>query len=234
MRGQIAVGEAACSLAISIKPSDTDAYELRGYAYLIEHRFERAEADFLTALKARPNEPEDLAGYGQSLSGLGQFPQAVAQFSKAVALAPGNAAYLNGLCWARAGTGRDLGTALEECIAALVLAPAMAAPLNSRGLVELRMARYQAAIVDYTASLAANARQPSAMFGRGLAHLELGQTDQGRTDIQTAREGDADIDTLYVTLGVLPRDCQAKGKVKCPAGFPMPITGSKFLIARGE
>ena len=231
-RGRIGEGEQACSTAIQFDPKDGDAYELRGYAYLIEHRFERAEADFQAALKLRPDNPEDLAGYGQSLSGLGRFNEAVIQFDKAVAQEPNDAAYRNALCWAVAGTGKNLDRALDECNRAIALAPGKAAPLNSRGLVELRMGRYQPAIADYTQSVAANVYQPSAYFGRGLARLATGQKEAGATDIRTARNGDADIDGMFVMLGVLNRECAAGVTAKCPAGFPKRTEEGKWMVAK--
>jgi len=217
--GWLSQGERACGQAIAFDPKDPNAYDLRGYAYLIERRFELAEADFRAALKLTPKSAQDLAGYGQSLTGLGQFAEAVTQFSKAVALAPANAAYRNGLCWARAGTGKNLKRALADCNAALLLVPGTPGPLNSRGLVELRLGRFNTAITDYTAALAVRPQLPPARFGRGLAHLELGQIAAGGADILGARNADPEIDALFVQLGVLSREC-GQGKQQCPAGFP--------------
>ncbi|HWY62304.1 MAG TPA: tetratricopeptide repeat protein [Rhizomicrobium sp.] len=226
-RGLTAKAEEACGRAIAINPKDADTYELRGYAYLIEHRFEHAEADFRVVLKLRSESAEVLAGLGQSLNGLGQFDRAVAQFAKAAALAPKNAAYRNGLCWARAGTGKNLKQALADCNAALALAPGTPGPLNSRSLVELRLGRFGAAVTDYTASLKAMPQQASARFGRGLAHLGLGHVAAGSADILSARKTDNEIDGLFVLLGLLPREC-GQGKPKCPPGFPPDSGGAEY------
>jgi hypothetical protein len=86
-------------------------------------------------------------------------------------------------------------------------------------MVELRMTRFPAAIADYTAALAADPYQPSAKFGRGLAHLWLGQMAAGSTDIIAARKSDPEIDSMFVILGVLPQQC-GSAKSRCPAGFP--------------
>jgi tetratricopeptide (TPR) repeat protein len=219
--------EQACGQAIASNPGLATGYKLRGYVYLIEHRFERAAADFRIALEIRPNDPENRAGYGQSLNGLGQFSGAVAEFTKAVSLSPATAAYHNGLCWARAGTGRNLRTALADCDRALALAPGSAGPLNSRGLVELRLGRLPAAIADYDASLASQPSQPSARFGRGLAWLRLRQTAKGASDINEARRADPEIDDLFITLGILRRECgPGAAGPDCPVGFP-PNPGQK-------
>lgn len=218
--GDTAKAEAACGKAIALDSGDADAYKLRGYAYLLEHRFERAEADFRVALKLRPKDPDDVAGLAQSFNGQGRFEEGVKQFAYAVQLAPGNAPYRNGLCWARAGTGKNLSTALADCNQALALAPDAPGILNSRGLVYLRMGQYQTAIEDYSTSLSSKPTQPSARFGRGLAHLYLGQQKAGVDDIAEARRGDADIDDMFVLLGVLPQACNQSVTPACPPGFP--------------
>ena len=184
-RGNLARAEEACGRALDVNPRDADAYKLRGYAYLLEHRFERAATDFQAALRLKPSDDNDLAGYGQSLSGLGQYAAAAAQFRKALAVSPQKAAYWNGLCWAQAGSGRQLGRALTACNRALAIEPGAPGALNSRGLVYLRMKRFNAAIADYSVSLRAHPEQASAWFGRGLARLSVGET-AGTADIATS------------------------------------------------
>jgi tetratricopeptide (TPR) repeat protein len=119
VQGGALEGEKACTRAIALDPGKTDAYELRGYAYLLQHRFERAAVDFQIVLRSRPKDPDDLAGYGRALSGLGEFEAAVTQFTAAVAAAPKDASIRSGLCWARGGTGKNLAQALADCNVAL-------------------------------------------------------------------------------------------------------------------
>lgn len=219
MQGQAIEGEKACSQAIGLDAGNMDAFELRGYAYLLQQRFERAAADFQVVLRSRPKDPDGLAGYGRALSGLGEFDAAVKEFSAAVAAAPKDVPIRAGLCWARGGTGKNLARALADCNTAVKLDPRSASALNSRGMVELRMARFAEAITDYSLALAIAPQQPSAHFGRGLAHLRLGQIAAGSVDIVDARKSDPEIDRMFVTLGVLPQQC-GDGKPQCPAGFP--------------
>jgi len=218
-RGNLARAEEACGHALDVNQQDADAYKLRGYAYLLEHRFERAASDFQEALRLKPSDDNDLAGYGQSLSGLGQYAAAAAQFRKALAVAPRKAAYWNGLCWAQAGSGRQLGQALTACNRALAIEPGAPAALNSRGLVYLRMKRFNAAIADYSVSLRARPQQASAWFGRGLARLSAGEI-AGAADIADARRRDNAIDGMFITMGILPVRCGWLGSPKCPPGFP--------------
>lgn len=232
VRGDTAGAEKACSAALMLNAREHDAYTLRGYAYLIDHRFELAEADFQAALRLKPGNHGDRAGYAQSLSGQGRFQEAVAQYRKAVVLAPDKAPYWNGLCWARAGTGQQLGQALRECNRALSLQPGAAAPLNSRGLVYLRLKKFDRSIADYTASLQAGPLQASARFGRGLARLYAGEAAKGSVDIAEARRLDAEIDRLFGLMGVLPSQC-LQTQIGCPPGFPANGSrGSTYLVAK--
>jgi len=218
-RGNLARAEEACGHALDVNPNDADAYKLRGYAYLLEHRFERAAADFRAALRLKPADDNDLAGYGQSLTGLGQFTAAAGQFRKALAVSPQKAAYWNGLCWAQAGSGRQLSQALIACNRALAIEPGAPGALNSRGLVYLRMKNFNASIADYSISLRTRPQQASAWFGRGLARLSGGEI-AGAAGIAVARRRDHGIDGVFITMGVLPARCDRPGSPKCPPGFP--------------
>ena len=227
---QFSRGEQYCNLAIMIDPKDSDALEMLGYGFLLQHRFERAAAEFAAALQINPDKAEVLAGYGRSLTGLGDYAGAVTQFEKAVALVPGNSAYHNGLCWARTASGKNLNVALSDCNTALRLAPGAPGPLNSRGLAELRLNRFSDAVTDYTASLKVQPLQPSARFGRGLAYLALGQITAGSADIVAARARDPDMDGIFTQMGILPENCDTNPK--CPAGFPPVAKGNRQVAQR--
>src|ERR1044071_3709555 len=45
VRGETEKAEKSCSAALLLNAREHDAYKLRGYAYLIDHRFELAAAD---------------------------------------------------------------------------------------------------------------------------------------------------------------------------------------------
>ena len=219
MHGEFEWAEQTCSEAIAADPRLADAYKLRGYVHLMAHRFERARLDFRAALGIKPKDDQDLAGYGQSLNGMGRFSEAAGQFRRALSLAPQQAAYWNGLCWALAGEGRQVPVALDACNHALVLAPGAAGILNSRAMVYLRLHRFSLALADYAASLAVQSDQASAWFGRGLARLFLGE-NEGAGDIGEARRRDPGVDAVFVQMGVLSSRCSRAGGRGCPPGFP--------------
>jgi len=235
VRGDTIHAEKACSAALMQNSKEHAALKLRGYAYLTDHRFELASTDFQAALRLRPHDHEDRAGYAQSLSGQGRFQEAVVEYRKALDLAPTKAPYWSGLCWARAGTGQHLGQALRECNQALSLQSGAPGALNSRGLVYLRMKQFDRAITDYTASLNAGPLQASARFGRGLARLNAGDLAKGSADITDARRLDAEIDRLFGLLGVLSAEC-VQAQSACPPGFPDKpgVRSSAYLVARSS
>lgn len=219
VRGELFSAEQDCGLAILANPHEVDAYKLRGYAYLLSHRFDLAKSDFQAGLHLRPHDAQIISGYGQSLSGLGKFSEAASQFRQALAISPRYAAYWNGLCWALAGNGQNLEKALAACNFALKLAPHAAGVLNSRAIVYLLLHRYTLAIADYNNSLSAQTNQASAWFGRGLARLWRGEKD-GVSDIIEARLRDPAVDYIFIQMKVLAENCPQSSKRNCPEGFP--------------
>jgi len=231
--GDLKGAEQTCGEAITLDAHRADAYKLRAYVYLLEQRYEHANADFLTAMRLKPSDDQAVAGFAQSLSDMGRYSDAVIQFHKALALTPEKPAYWNGLCWSQAATGKELGEALSACNKALRIEPEAAAAYNSRGLVYLRMQRFSAAIADYNRSLRMSPEQPSARFGVGLAKL-FGKDSTGARDIRQARQLEPAIDQLFIGMGVLPNRCDAPAQKPCPPGFPSAPTPRRAnpLIAK--
>lgn len=90
-------------------------------------------------------------------------------------------------CWARALIGRELEAALEDCNAAAKAGRGNASVLDSRGLVYLRLGKYDKAIGDYDAALALDPKTAWSLYGRGLARQHLGQTAAAEADIAAAK-----------------------------------------------
>ena len=115
--------------------------------------------------------------------------QAIAQYSLWIATHPQDghlAAALNGRCWSRTLTGRDLDKALADCNAAVKIYPKSPVMLDSRGLVRLRLGDFDKAIADYDASLNLRPKSAWSLYGRGLAELRKGVKAQGDADLAAA------------------------------------------------
>jgi tetratricopeptide (TPR) repeat protein len=112
---------------------------------------------------------------------------------------PALEAVWNGRCWTRAIVG-ELLAALADCNEALRLKPDVAATLDSRGLIYLKMGQWDSAIDDYNSALRANPKSASSRYGRGLAKLKKGNTSGRNADIAAAKA--IDIVDGFVRYGV--------------------------------
>jgi tetratricopeptide (TPR) repeat protein len=205
---QTAAAQEECGKLIAALPDDPLGYKYRGIAYLLDHRFERAEDDFRAAVRLDPKDPENQAGYAQALTGEGRYAAAISRLDTALKLAPRDARFWNARCWARAAQGTRLAAAMADCERAGALAPAYGATFDSVGLVWLRQHQNAKAVAAYSRSLALAPGRPTAYFGRGLAELNLGQNQAGRQDVREARKRDAEIDDLFLMMGVLSPGCR--------------------------
>ena len=114
---------------------------------------------------------------------------------------PALEAVWNGRCWTRTIVG-ELLAALADCNEALRLKPDVAATLDSRGLIYLKMGQWDSAIDDYNSALRLDSKLPTALYGRGLAELKKGETARGQSDIAAARALKHDIEAQYTSYGV--------------------------------
>lgn len=203
--------QTACSSAIALDPKSALGYKYRGMNYLLQHEFGSAEPDFLAAIKLDPKDAENQAGYAQSLSGQGRFAEAVKQFAVALKISPHDVRFLGASCWARVGEGKNLGKALAECNLSIKLDPEFAVGYDSRALVYLRQGHYSQSLQDYSRSLALVPDRSTALFGRGLTEIHLGQASGARRDIRLARLIDPEIDATFIQLGILSPDCREAG-----------------------
>jgi len=211
-RGAIRAGETDAARAVAdfgralrLDPDNTDALVRRGDVHYERGAHAAAIADYDAALRIDPSLQVAIDGRALAV-GAGQlrFTVELEQLGEAIARDPGNPSLLNNRCWTRATAGIDLNLALADCTAALAIDPDSAATLDSRGLVHLKMANFEAALADYEAALAIEADSGHYLFGRGVARLRLGQEEAGRADLAAAEAARPGIGALYVTYGVTP------------------------------
>jgi Flp pilus assembly protein TadD len=199
---------AACSRAIasgSHKDHDLGKlYRTRGLLYWDRSDYDRAIADHGEAIRL---DPKDAAAYndrGVAYRSKGDNDRAMTDFSEAIRLDPKEPVAYNNRCWTRAIIGRELQEALADCNEALRLDPNLSHPLATRGLVYLRLERFDNAIVDYDAALKINSRMANALYGRGFVKLKTGDTPGGNDDIGAAKAIQADIAEEFARYGVRP------------------------------
>jgi tetratricopeptide (TPR) repeat protein len=87
---------------------------------------------------------------------------------------------------------RDLQAALADCNGSLRLRPSPMA-FGTRGLVLLKLGRFDEAIADYDAELKINAERPASLYGRGVARRKKGDVAGGDADIAAAKALKGDV-----------------------------------------
>jgi tetratricopeptide (TPR) repeat protein len=194
--------------AIKLKPDDVQALMAR--AALHARRNDPAEAigpDLDAADRAAPREGDMRLALGDLYQRIHNYPAAIAQYDDWIASHRDDvqmARARNARCRARALAGQGLDQALDDCNFAVRRDPKVAAFLDSRGLVYLRLGRYDKALSDYDAALALNPRIAWSLYGRGLAKQRLGRTAAGQADIAAAEALAPGIAKAAESHGVVP------------------------------
>jgi tetratricopeptide (TPR) repeat protein len=160
-----------------------------------------AISSYSSALKRSPEDVTLLTGRGIIYTRSGDLGHAEDDFKQATALAS-KPAIFNHMCWAKATAGVALESALADCDAALAKAPDLAAYLDSRGLVLLRLGRLDEAIADYDHALTKNPNSPSSLFGRSIARARKGDREKSEADAATASKIYPEIREEYERYGL--------------------------------
>ena len=71
-------------------------------------------------------------------------------------------------------------------------------------MVGLKQGRFQDAWNDYDAAVRINPNGASWVYGRGIAALRLGRTEEARADIARAQALAADVTQFYADYGIRP------------------------------
>lgn len=191
--------------ALRINPRLTFALYGRAYIYSRSQDYDRAVADYSAIITQNPSDDNALSDRGFIYEhDLNDYDRAVADYDQAATLAPENGDYQNQRCWARAVAGRDLDVARSACDEGLRLKPEDGEIWDSRGMVDLKQSRFQDAWNDYNTATQKGAARASYFYGRGIAALRLGHTEDSQADIAHAQTLDPAIAQQYVSYGETP------------------------------
>lgn len=183
---QLAVAMSDLDQAIKLKPDYAAALAIRGQLKLARKDMAAADADFDAALRADPNVG---AGIAQSYLLAGRFADADRVASAYIANHPRNedlAPALGVRCRARAFSGQGLEQALKDCDDAIRYRPGVGEAFASRGLVELRLGKDDAAVRDFNDAIRLQARAPWALYGRGVVEARKGLKAPSDADLAAA------------------------------------------------
>jgi eukaryotic-like serine/threonine-protein kinase len=173
-------------------PNNAEAHHHRGHALVNLRRTPGALDDFTEAIHVRPNDAHLRSSRGEGYAILQRYEPAIADLEAALALEPVApttrdllAMCRNNLAWELASgpdSGRDLARALRLVERAVESDPARGIFLNTLGVVQYRMGRYDAAIATLERNLAKNRGQLAGydLVFLAMAHHRLGHRREAR------------------------------------------------------
>jgi tetratricopeptide (TPR) repeat protein len=189
--------------ALQLDPKQVGALEGKGIVAVRKGDTQAAIAAFTQALEIKPDSVDVLFDRSNLFAKQHKYDLALKDMDALIAAAPNNASALNSRCWFRAISGGDANQALADCDTSLKI-ESSAATFDSRGLVYLRLGRFDEALADYDVACKGRPNQAGSIFGRGLSKLRKGQVAEGQADLTAARALDSKVDSEYADYGLKP------------------------------
>jgi tetratricopeptide (TPR) repeat protein/predicted aspartyl protease len=203
------LGLADLNQALKLKPDHVPALIQRAAVSLHTQNKAAAAADLDAASAAVPKESDLRFQMAEIYEQAGLLEQTVRQEDLWIDAHPDDARVpmaLNLRCWARGLEGTELDRALKDCDTAIRRTdPHLglhAAATDSRGLVYLRLGKYEKSIADYDAVLKERPKDAWAWYARGIDKLRLQRTAEGTADIAQATALSAKIADEFKSRGI--------------------------------
>ncbi|MCX7366036.1 MAG: tetratricopeptide repeat protein [Alphaproteobacteria bacterium] len=190
------------SEALRLDPRNTEALVNRAALYAASDAADLALRDLDAAIAIQKTAPLAYYNRGYVHFAKQNYGLAIDDYSRAIALDPGMGLAYNNRCLARTIVGRDLIEALADCDMALKARPTNLEVRETRGFIYLKLGDPAIAIVEYNAVLEIDPNRPLALYGRGLARIKLGRTQEGEVDQAAARALDPSIERRFTIYGV--------------------------------
>jgi len=195
-KAKIAVDQRDCDSAIEyfdklIKLGDIDAYEGRGFMYLLKKDYDKAISDYCKLIEIKPNS-ELFEDRGDVYLQKGDPVKSVEDYSESIRRNPGNGrVYVSrALQYSKLNS---FGSALIDCnMAILILSddsksrPFLEAAYGLRGSIFSSQNKYDNAYDDYSKVIEINPSKYEAFHLRGWVCFRLEEYDKSISDFQTA------------------------------------------------
>jgi tetratricopeptide (TPR) repeat protein len=205
--GQLQLSDLDVDTTLKLKPDDLNARLWRARRELYKKDESGAVADLDAADRAAAAQE----GVRLEMAGLyrdsGQLPQAIRQYSMWIDTHRQDNALgwaYRSRCWTRALAGQELEEALADCNKILYHSTGSPDALADRGLVYLRLGKFDSAISDYSGALKQHPKDAWALYGRGLAETRLKQTEAAQADISAATALSPHIAEEFTKRGIAP------------------------------
>jgi tetratricopeptide (TPR) repeat protein len=203
--GKGSLNQASADFEKSLQLNATEITALKGQGYVAARKGDNAAAiaTFTHILDIKPDDIQARVSRASVLAEDHQYDYALKEMDAVVGKAPDNPIWLNNRCFYRAMSGKDLNDALTDCNASLKIKDAVATR-DSRGLVNLRLGKFDDAVADYDLALSQQPKMAPSLFGRGIAKLRKGAAGDGQADISAALAIDPKVEKEFAGYGVTP------------------------------
>jgi len=185
-------------------PNLANAYTARAVAYENAGDMANAVRDEEEAIELTPDNELAYEERGYIYGLMGQYSRAIPDLDHAIMLEPNNWRALQKRCLMRAEWGKDLELALADCSKAIEISPTVTSIFCSRGLVYLRLGKYQEAIEGCDTALSQGHPLAFLLYTRGLAKLKAGNADGGNADLAQASALDSAVAGRFAGYGLTP------------------------------
>jgi tetratricopeptide (TPR) repeat protein/predicted aspartyl protease len=209
--GQAAPALADLDHALTLNQDFLRAYLPRAEIRLHENNVDGAIADLDAVDRLAPKQADVRFVLAERYEVMDRFSQAIAQYDLWIQHHPVDskrAVALGARCRASAIENQDLAGGLADCNKALSLAdkknPNYGHLFENRGLLELRQANYERAILDFDAALKTLPKDAFALYGRGVAKIRKNKTTEGEIDIAEAVKIAPNIGAPFSKRGLAP------------------------------
>jgi tetratricopeptide (TPR) repeat protein len=178
------------------------AYHGRGLRYLAKRRFDRAVADFTTALKRDGKRADSYCGRGQAFLARRDYDTAIADLTEALKLDPkATDAYYHRALAQR--TKKNYDQAIADLTQAIRLAPSGEVLYYERGMVYRLKGDLTEAVGNFGAALRLNAAYLPAYKRRAECYCSLKQFDKAIADYAAVlKRHDRDGESYFMLAGI--------------------------------
>lgn len=197
---QLALADYTTALALDSR--NVDALQSRAAILAAGGQLDLAVADLDAAIEIAPNSAVAHYNRGYVRFVRGEYDQAIADYNTAIDLEPAMGLAHNNRCLTRTLAGKDLVAALVDCDTALKLLPLNLDVRQTRGFIYLKLGDPALAIVEYNAALAIDPNRSLALYGRGVAQLQMGRDKEGHADQAAARALNPLVEQQFAPYGV--------------------------------
>jgi tetratricopeptide (TPR) repeat protein len=209
----------ALNEAIKLDATSSDAFSLRSEARRQMFDLKGAMSDADEAIRLDPENDEAFSARSWVWSEREDYPKSIADIDEAARLAPRSFIYEANRCSLRLIAGLDLEGAIAGCDVALELKPRDPDMLSARGVILLRLERFEAAAADFGACVDDQLAKPEAerneldyafcLYGRALTTLktpgsETASREAALKSLTEAAELRPDVPETYAGYGLTP------------------------------